>query len=185
MTIRNEHDWVLPAVLIGAVLLVAASFAIGIAVGNRDDSSSDSVVVGEDLAAYTECLRDNGADVPLVESGDGELSITVFEGDVDPEVLADAMAACEDLAPGVIRGLLELGRWHEEPWHEERWHEERHPFAEHRGRHFWFDHEDPDDVEWRFERYFGLEALCELLEEGFIPPDSAAYDRLVEACLGG
>ena len=174
MTIRNDRDWVLPAVLIGTVLLLAAAFAIGYAVGNRDDSSSSATGAGEELAAYTECLRNNGADVPLVESGDGELSVTFFEGDVDPEALEEAMIACEDLAPGLIRGLLAF----------ERWHEEERPLGERRGPHCWFGPWD-HDLERHSERHFRLEALCDLLEEGFIPPDSAVYDRLVEACLEG
>lgn len=169
MSIRDENDWILPAALIGAVLLVAVAFAIGFAVGNRsDDSGSSDSEAADDLAAYTECLRDNGADVPLVESGNGELSVTFFEGDIDPEVLGDAMAACEDLAPGVVQGLLELHSL-----------EDFEPFHERRRPRFRFDPE----AEPRFEPR--LEELCELLDEGLIPPDRPIYDRLIEACAEG
>ena len=169
MSIRDEHDWILPAALIGAVLLAVVAFAIGFAVGSRsDDSGSSDSEVADDLATYTECLRDNGADVPLVESGNGELSVTFFEGDIDPEVLGDAMAACEDLAPGLVRGLLELHSL-----------EDFEPFHERRRPGFRFD----PDVERRFEPR--LEELCELLDEGLIPPDRPIYDRLIEACAEG
>lgn len=166
---RNENDWILPAALVGAVLLFAVAFAIGFAVGNRDDSTSTASPIVDDLAAYTECLRDNGADVPLVESGDGELSVTFFEGDIDPEVLGDAMAACEELAPGIVRGLLDL----------ETWSEESDPFRERRGPGFHFDPEFESRFEPRFEEF------CALLDEGFIPPDSAIYDELLEVCAEG
>jgi hypothetical protein len=104
----------------------------------------------------------------LVESGDGELSVTFFEGDIDPEVLGDAMAACEGLAPGLVRGLLEL--------HSS---EDFEPFRERRRPGFRFD----PDVERRSEPR--LEELCELLDEGLIPPDRPIYDRLIEACAEG
>ena len=174
MTIRNERDWVLPALLIVGVLLVAAAFAAGFALGNREDAADDDVDadgLGDRLGAYTECLRDNGADVPLVETEDGEVSITFFPGDVDPEALRDAIEACEDLAPGVISGLLgTVLRDHEADAS--------------RPRGPWFLHEPEDRKRFpRFGRHF--EEFCELFEEGFIPPDSAIYDELAEACAEG
>lgn len=174
MTIRNENDWVLPAVLIVGVLLLAAAFAAGFAVGNRDDSASAETDFGGELGAYTECLRDHGAGVPLVESGNGELSVTFFEGDLDPEVLQEAMAACEDLAPGVVGGLLGAVFEDDEAFR-------RRP----RGpRAPWFPLEPGDrDGRYRFEGQF--DEFCGLLEEGFIPPDSAIYDELMEACEAG
>jgi hypothetical protein len=172
MTIRNENDWVLPAVLIVGVLLLAAAFAAGFAVGNRDDSTSTESDFGGELGAYTECLRDHGADVPLVESGDGELSVTFFEGDVDPEVLEEAMAACEDLAPGVIGRLLDS------IFEMDEGSGIRGP----RGPRFPFVPGEPDDF-LHFEEQF--EEFCGLLDEGFIPPDSAVYDELMEACAEG
>ena len=170
MTIRNERDWILPAILIVGVLLVAAAFAAGFALGSREDAADDddSNDFGDRLGAYSECLRDNGADVPLVESEDGEISITFFPGDADPEALGDAIEACEDLAPGVISGLLGTVL---------RDHEADAPRP--RGR--WFLHEPEDRKRFpRFGRHF--EELCELFEEGFIPPDSTIYDELAEAC---
>jgi hypothetical protein len=115
----KSQDWVVPAILVSMVVIIAIVAAIVAGVGTS--SSDDSSMAGQ-LESWTRCLRGEGAQVPLIESQpEGGIRITIdgdaIEGDIDPEILGRALVTCEDDAPDRVRELvrsldrLRLGRW--------------------------------------------------------------------------
>ena len=114
---NTAPDWLIPAILVGIAVLLLLAVAIGVVVARE---ASEPETLPEQLEAYTECLRSNGATVPLVEArGDGGVAI-VFEGSLFEEgfelsSIFDAAEACESDMPsdfGIpteLLGGLDLG----------------------------------------------------------------------------
>ena len=104
MAEARSQDWIPPALLIlAAVLLGLAAWAIYAATGGDGE---DETLAGQ-LEQYTGCLRDHGADVPVIEaSRDGGLVIIVpgslLEGDIDLETWLEAREQCRHLEPNPL-----------------------------------------------------------------------------------
>ncbi|MEA3511088.1 MAG: hypothetical protein U9R51_06595 [Actinomycetota bacterium] len=102
-------DWVIPAIMVGVgvglFLVVGIVFAL---TANERVEASGMVC---ELEAYTTCLADHGANVPVVEAGrDGGFSVTVpgslVDGEVDTTAWREAHDQCGDVAPDLFGGLL-------------------------------------------------------------------------------
>lgn len=113
-----ERDWALPALLVAIVAFVIFVVVVAVAFAASGDSGSS---VGSP-EAWTRCMRDEGAQVPLFEDlGDGEVRVTFDVDRSDPRedrsVYADAFEACGDQAPEGVRDLVRF--LERPPW--ERW----------------------------------------------------------------
>lgn len=102
-------DWVVPAILVGVAISLLLVFGLVIALTADDRDESPGLV--DELDAYTSCLTDHGADVPLVEARrDGGFSVTVpgslVDGGFDFSVWREAHDQCGDVAPDIFGGLL-------------------------------------------------------------------------------
>jgi len=194
-SVESDRDWVLP--LFGVLVALLVFVVIGLLVAAaRSDTAEDSFA-GQ-VEVYTNCLRDNGANVPQVEAlGDGGFRITV-EGPVlqqrgDLESLREAHDVCEALTPDLELLLAQLGPelllgLSEFDGFEERFTPPDDEFFHGRSPH----HRFPGD---RFHgdrfRGFGpggfdldLEEACELLESGELPDSGPRIERLREVCAG-
>ena len=102
-------DWVVPAIIVGVG--VGLLLMIGIVVAlTADDQVKASGLVHE-LDAYTSCLADHGANVPVVEARrGGGFSVFVHgslvDGDIDTTAWREALDQCSDVAPDLFGGLL-------------------------------------------------------------------------------
>lgn len=107
-------------------LLIAAALALGLVSGcgssGEDDSTSEIASAGgsgsgqsdttegeapakdreERQLQFTECMRDNGVDIP--DSGDGGVRFKV-DSEEDREAMQEAMDACRQYAPGGEEGF--------------------------------------------------------------------------------
>ncbi|NHZ70777.1 MAG: hypothetical protein GWP18_03965 [Proteobacteria bacterium] len=108
-TSQDLDDWVIPAILVGVVAVIA----IGVAafVGIRGVSNDDTSVAGQ-LETWSRCLRSEGAPVPLVESlNDGGFRITVdasvLESGVEVDMWQNALTACVEESPEKIQDIIE------------------------------------------------------------------------------
>ncbi len=107
----RSQDWIPPALLIlAAVLLGFVVWGIYTATGGDGEDPS---VAGQ-LEQYTGCLRDHGANVPVIETRpDGGLAIivpgSIFEGDIDFERWQDARIECLHLEPNPLELLFSVG----------------------------------------------------------------------------
>jgi hypothetical protein len=113
---HDPRDWVIPAVLVG--IAVIGLFVVGLAFAAAKEQRSDTPPIILDLATYTDCLIDHGADVPRITLGpDGGFAVVVsgslVAGEVDPEVWIAAGDECSSLAPDLYSGLVGgwLGGW--------------------------------------------------------------------------
>ncbi|MFB3048633.1 MAG: hypothetical protein ACE1Z9_00645, partial [Acidimicrobiia bacterium] len=106
-------DWLVPTLLIvAAVVLGLVAWLIYNA---TDDDPSEQGLVGQ-LEAYTTCLNDHGANVPLVESrSDGGFAVIVpgslAEGQLDLARWAEARDSCRSVEPdlsGLVLGAEDL-----------------------------------------------------------------------------
>ncbi len=190
-------DWLVPTLLI--VAAVVFGLVAWLIYNATDDDASEQGLVGQ-LEAYTRCLNDHGANVPLVESrSDGGFAVIVpgslAEGQVDIARWIEARDACRsvepdlfglvfgaeglnlgDLSPMLLPGLLDGGSLFED--------DPRRPgggfFDEHgpRGDQFFGDRGGPLPA---IPRDAGLGELCERLEAGIHPP-GIDLDSLRELC---
>jgi hypothetical protein len=197
---NTAPDWVIPAILVGIAALVILAVTIGVVLARGD---SEPETLPEQLEAYTECLRSNGATVPLVEARrDGGVAI-VFEGSLLEEgfelsSILDAAGSCEDEMPsafripgellggfdlGALGGLSGSGLFGGDFFGEDL--EGMFPgdaFSDGFGRG---PHRPggPDGLRFGpgFEEGLPLEDLCEALEDD-VPPDLPGIESLREAC---
>jgi hypothetical protein len=183
-------DWVIPAIVVAVAVFLLVAVGVGYALTR---SSAEPETLAEEFEAYTACLRDNGADVPLVEVRGDEGFAIIFDdefldGGFDLALLGPAIDACDDVVPeelafltglaegfdvGFLDGLFGDGMFGEEPF--------RHGpggFG-HEGRPGGdFDLDEMLDL----ERGFTPEALCAALEMGDLPPEFPGLERLAELC---
>jgi hypothetical protein len=106
---RSNPDWLLPALLILIGLVVGVA-GWGIWSLTREATSEEASLAGQ-LEVYTRCLRDHGADVPLVESrSDGGFAVIVpgslLDHDIDLEQWGSAADQCRDVQPNPFELLL-------------------------------------------------------------------------------
>lgn len=107
-TTSENPDWLVPAVLV-ATLVIVALFS-GIFASVRGAGLEDDTLAGE-FERWSTCLRSEGANVPLVEAvNDGGFRVTIdgsfFEEGLDHDALGPAMDACEEEVPEKIRSVL-------------------------------------------------------------------------------
>lgn len=190
-------DWLVPTLLI--VAAVVFGLVAWLIYNATDDDASEQGLVGQ-LEAYTRCLNDHGANVPLVESrSDGGFAVivpgTLVSGAVDFARWTEARDACHSVEPDLfglvfgaedlnlgdlslmlLPGLLDGGSLFED--------DPRRPgggfFDEDRppGDQFFGDRRDPFST---IPRDAGLGVLCERLEAGIHPP-GIDLDSLRELC---
>ncbi len=187
-----NHDWLVPT------LLIVAAVGVGLVawlIYNAIDDDASELGLVEQLEAYTRCLHDHGANVPLVEArSDGGFAVifpgTLVNGAVDFTRWTEARVACHNVEPdlfglvfgaedfdlGFLRGVFDDGfPFDDGP---------RRPgggfFDEDRppGDRFFGDRGDPFST---IPRDAGLGALCERLEAGPRPP-GIDLDSLRELC---
>ena len=108
MTETRRSDWIAPALLIVAALLLGL-VAGGIVYAVSDEDEPETI--GDQLEAYTACLTDHGASVPVFETAaDGGFVIIVpgslLEGDVDLDRFMEARDACRHLEPNPLEVFL-------------------------------------------------------------------------------
>ena len=104
-----QADWAVPAILVGvgvAFLLVA-----GLVLALTADDQAEASGLVQELDAYTSCLTDHGANLPLVEvRRDGGFSVTVpgslVDGEIDTALWREAHDRCGEAAPDLFGGLL-------------------------------------------------------------------------------
>ncbi len=107
-TRTSSHlDWLVPTLLIVAAVVVG--LAAWLIYSATDDDASGQGLVGQ-LEAYTRCLNDHGANVPLVEArSDGGFAVIVpgslVEGEVDLAGWAEARDSCSSVEPDLL-GLV-------------------------------------------------------------------------------
>lgn len=106
---KNE-DWLLPAALVGVVVVLG--LIIAIVAGVRAGADDDESVAGQ-LEQWSSCLRGQGANVPLVEAlRDGGFRVTVdgslVEDGIDTDALGPALDACKDDAPEAVRKFTDM-----------------------------------------------------------------------------
>lgn len=102
-------DWAVPAILVGVGVGLFLVVGLVIALTAEDRTEPGGLV--HELDAYTSCLADHGANVPIVEARrDGGFSVTVpgslVDGEFDTAVWRAAHDQCGDVAPDVFGGLL-------------------------------------------------------------------------------
>lgn len=112
MASRNQAEWVAPALLIVAAL-VFGLVIWGVYAATRSDEAEDASLA-QQLEAYTACLSDEGANVPVIETrGDGGFAVIVpgalLEGDIEFERFAEARQACRHLEPNLLGRLFAGG----------------------------------------------------------------------------
>ncbi len=108
--IVETDDWLVPAILVGVVVVLAV--VVGVVVGVRSNAGDDESVAGQ-LEQWSSCLRSQGANVPLVESlRDGGFRVTVdgsfVESGIDADALRPALEVCEEDAPEALRRFMDL-----------------------------------------------------------------------------
>jgi len=104
----EQRDWVIPAVLVGVVVAVAIVIA-AVLIVNASDSNDDSL--GGQLENWTQCLRSEGVNVPLIEAvRDGGVRITIdgslLDEGVDFDALRPALNACQSDAPEAVQQFI-------------------------------------------------------------------------------
>lgn len=102
-------DWVVPAIIVG--IGIGLFLVIGIVLTLTANESDEASGLVNELEAYTACLSDHGANVPVVEARrDGGFAVVVpgslVEGEVDTTVWREAHDQCSDVAPDLFGGLL-------------------------------------------------------------------------------
>ncbi|MFV9671950.1 MAG: hypothetical protein ACNYZH_01895 [Acidimicrobiia bacterium] len=102
-------DWVIPAIIVG--IGVGLFLVVGIAFALTANDRVEASGLVYELEAYTTCLADHGANVPVVEvRRDGGFSVTVpgslVDGAVDTTAWREAHDQCSDVAPDLFGGLL-------------------------------------------------------------------------------
>lgn len=110
----SEHrtppaDWVIPAIIVGVG--VGLFLVVGIVFALTANDRVEASGLAYELEAYTTCLSDHGANVPVVEARrDGGFSVTVpgslVEGEVETTEWREANDQCSDVAPDLFGGLL-------------------------------------------------------------------------------
>lgn len=106
---HGAQDWAIPAVLVATALGLLLVVGLAFAVSTEQRAQAPPLVV--DLATYTDCLIDHGADLPsVVVDRDGGFSVIVpgslVVGEVDPESWAVAADECVNVAPDLLGGLV-------------------------------------------------------------------------------
>ena len=106
----EQRDWVIPAILVGVVVLLGLIVALVLAV--RATRGDEGTFAGE-LERWSACLRSEGANVPLVETlRDGGFRVTVdgslVEDGIDAEALKPALDECQDEAPESVQKIVAL-----------------------------------------------------------------------------
>lgn len=107
---QDNQDWLVPALLVAVIIVLAA--IIGIVIGVRSASGANDSA-SDEFERWTKCLRSEGANVPLVEKmRDGGFRITVdgslVEEGLDREALDVALDSCRDDAPEGIRQFMDI-----------------------------------------------------------------------------
>jgi len=108
----RRPDWVIPAIVLAIAASILLVVVLSIAIASSD---AQPATPAQQLEAWTRCLRDEGADIPLVEAlDDGGIRVTfggaLLSGDVDPGEWISAFAACGDDAPDGLDHLLDRFR---------------------------------------------------------------------------
>jgi hypothetical protein len=104
----EDRDWIVPAVLVGAIVALALIVVIVLAVQASDEQ--DDTIAGQ-LESWSSCLRSEGANVPLVETlRGGGFRITVdgslVEDGIDEATLRPALDKCQTHAPDGVQRLM-------------------------------------------------------------------------------
>jgi hypothetical protein len=111
-----RRDWLLPAAVVGVAVGVVVVIVFTLALVRTSQPETPI----EQVAAWTACLRREGADVPLIESlPDGGVRVTIegsiLDGDLDPRAYVSAFRACADAMPEALTDLLDrlggAGSW--------------------------------------------------------------------------
>ena len=187
-------DWLVPTLLIVAAVVVVLVAWLIFNATDDDDASEQGLV--DQLEAYTKCLDDHGANVPLVESrSDGGFAVIVpgslVEGQVDLVRWTQARDACRSMEPDLfgsvfgaedlnfgdfsllVPGLLDGGSL---------FGDDARPgkgfFEEPRGDRFFGDRGGPFPA---IPRDAGLGELCERLDTD-LRPSGIDLDSLRELC---
>jgi len=199
---NTAPDWLIPAILVGIAVLLLLAVAIGVVVARE---ASEPETLPEQLEAYTECLRSNGATVPLVEArGDGGVAIvfdgSLFEEGFELSSIFDAAEACESDMPsdfgiptellggldlgildgfdlGAIGDLSGSGLFGSEFFEKDFFEKDFFEKDLEGGPHA------TDGLRFGqgFEDALPLDELCGVFEEG-IPPDLPGFEDLREVC---
>ena len=104
----EASDWIVPAVLVGAIVALALVVVIVLAVQASDEQ--DDTIAGQ-LETWSLCLRTEGANVPLVETlRGGGFRITVdgsfVDDGIDETTLRPALDECQAQAPEGVERLM-------------------------------------------------------------------------------
>ncbi len=188
-------DWLVPTVLIVAAVVVG--LLAWLIYNATDDDPSEQGLVGQ-LEAYTTCLNDHGANVPLVESrSDGGFAVIVpgslAEGQLDLARWAEARDACSSVEPDLfglvfgaedlnlgdlsllLPGMLDGGSvFEDDAGRGSGFFDQDRP----RGDRFFGDRRDPFPA---IPRDAGLGELCERLDTD-LRPSGIDLDSLRELC---
>ncbi len=188
-------DWLVPTVLIVAAVVVG--LVAWLIYNANDGDPSEQGLVGQ-LEAYTRCLNDHGANVPLVESrSDGGFAVIVpgslVDGQVDLARWTEARDACRSVEPDlfglvfgaedlnlgdlplILPGLLDDGSlFGDDVRPGSGFFDEDRP----RGDRFFGDRRDPFPA---IPRDAGLGELCERLDTD-LRPSGIDLDSLRELC---
>jgi hypothetical protein len=191
----SHLDWLLPTLLIVAAVVVG--LVAWLIYNANDGDPSEQDLVGQ-LEAYTRCLNDHGANVPLVESrSDGGFAVIVpgslVDGQVDLAQWTEARDACRSVEPDLfalvfgaedlnlgdlpllLPGMLDGGSVFEDDARRgSGFFDEDRP----RGDRFFGDRRDPFPA---IPRDAGLGVLCERLDTD-LRPSGIDLDSLRELC---
>ena len=184
----DRPDWLVPVVVVAVALLLLIAVGVAYALTR---SGGEPETFTEELEAYTVCLRDHGANVPIVEDRGDEGFAIVFDGafldeGFDPSAVGAAIDECDELVPadlaflsglaggfdtGFLDGLIDGGMLGDELF----------------GHEPGFGEGRDGDLPWgpgppHFEPGFVPEELCDALEEGGLPSDLPGLERLAELC---
>lgn len=181
----EDRDWIVPAVLVGAIVALALIVVIVLAVQASDEQ--DDTIAGQ-LESWSSCLRSEGANVPLVEAlRGGGFRITVdgslVEDGIDETTLRPALDKCETHAPdGVQRLMASVDGFSEFPLGAFEMLEDFDDFGELDNFGFQGDGRGPriPRIERQLEQ-LDFSEVCELIEIGKIDPSSIPR-RLLRAC---
>jgi hypothetical protein len=187
----EDRDWILPAILVGAIVALATVAVIVLAVQASDEQ--EDTIAGQ-LETWSSCLRSEGANVPLVETlRGGGFRITVddslVEDGIDESTFLPALDECQAQAPEGVQNLMEfvdgisefpLGSF--EMLEEFDIFEDYDEFGELDDFGFLGEKRRPTGprIERQLER-FDISEVCELIEDGEIDPSSVPR-RLLRAC---